>query len=777
MGNPESAPVESQKSFGGRFLLRGSPTPTMVRPLRFHARVSRRQFYNHVSALFALFFLTEWSLWSHYMDVVWTDKQRQEAPPAHAVFYHIFFPSSDNVQHAIDIVNEQLGQVARLSPDSAVFATAIGPPRHVPAVDGLCRQHQLDCQTTSHETGFEEVTLSRLQDFCQQYPASTVTYLHSKGTYHEMTVNEYWRPILTAAALSRDCQDGIRDNSCNVCGLQFFTQWNTFFPGNMWTARCDYVQKLLPVDDMAAHYEQVFREVLLMRLRGQLSTDFLKFDRPDFFGLDRYAGEQWIGSHPQLRPCDCDATGDLDRYINQPSSLDDLSWAVGPRHEGFASGKWDINPRVMQKAKNDRSLRDRQFYLLPGHLLRWLHFYQEVPPADSWVWQWFPDGPTWQEHVRQHGSQVVDVVTRSHRTKHVPVSFHTLERLSKTWNNSSHAVFYDVLIVDGVDDDGFQDSMHLVRKQLDELRNTTLPNDRQLFIVTMGDERLKQTNLCSDTTNCVRDQHLDRRYEGESLRRLHAFCADNPSSRVTYLQNLTPWELLDEDEARIRSLLLLATKGALSQPCQRALDTRQVNVCGLRFQTTPALAMTGNMWSAECSYVSQLLTPVDFETKQRGVILDALVKMVKGELSMGLIKDREDYLGLDGHSMSLWIASNPALQPGSLLDDDVDELMEKGADLTVKEARIPREMTAIYDIDNTKLNKLLADKKTRIPEYQFLAGHLTNWETLYGHSPDELSWIWLVFPDGQRWRAAVREFGALMAVQRLLTVAAETKGT
>ena len=30
------------------------------------------------------------------------------------------------------------------------------------------------------------------------------------------------------------------------------------------------------------------------------------------------------------------------------------------------------------------------YYLLPGNIFRWKWLYKELPPADSWVWSWYP---------------------------------------------------------------------------------------------------------------------------------------------------------------------------------------------------------------------------------------------------------------------------------------------------------------------------------------------------------------------------------------------------
>lgn len=49
--------------------------------------------------------------------------------------------------------------------------------------------------------------------------------------------------------------------------------------------------------------------------------------------------------------------------------------------------------------------------------------------------------------------------------------------------------------------------------------------------------------------------------------------------------------------------------------------------------------------------------------------------------------------------------------------------------------------------------------KLRLKEYFLLAGNILKWYEFYNEVPGEFSWVWSWFPDGRKWRNAVRLHG------------------
>jgi hypothetical protein len=187
-----------------------------------------------------------------------------------AIFYNVFI-APENEENGLRIVREQLDQIASsyitLLKDQqvAVYFNTIGSPiLNSALLNQHCETRNMTCQLLYHyQSAFEEVTLQSLYDFCQDQDNESlrVAYLHSKGSFHTYKANEAWRRDLTAAAMNEYCWNPPND-SCNVCGLQFWPVWSTFFPGNMWTAKCSYVRKLLPPNGFETRMDSVFKKAV-----------------------------------------------------------------------------------------------------------------------------------------------------------------------------------------------------------------------------------------------------------------------------------------------------------------------------------------------------------------------------------------------------------------------------------------------------------------------------------------------------------------------------------
>lgn len=216
-----------------------------------------------------------------------------------AVFYHVYIPSNegeDGVQNALRIVEEQIGQIGNsyagsaLKEQTVVHYSTIGSQAvNSSQFDAICEMNNLDCQHMQHlDEGDEEATLQRLHGYCQNHEAERVIYMHSKGTYHNRPDgdNERWRRIMTEAVTSELCVNPL-DDSCNLCGLIFYTQWTMFMPGNFWTADCSYVNRLSRPDTFEKRMTELTQRVMLNRLRKKFATNLFD-DREDHFGIGRY---------------------------------------------------------------------------------------------------------------------------------------------------------------------------------------------------------------------------------------------------------------------------------------------------------------------------------------------------------------------------------------------------------------------------------------------------------------------------------------------------------
>jgi hypothetical protein len=107
-------------------------------------------------------------------------------------------------------------------------------------------------------------------------------------------------------------------------------------------------------------------------------------NKMSFMGTGRYANEQWVTMHPDLRPCVMTKNGT------------DLVWQqapVKPVYEAIAKKTYPNLPK-------EESARRREFALLPGKLFYWNILYDGArPPYDSWYWEYFPDGAYFRDEV------------------------------------------------------------------------------------------------------------------------------------------------------------------------------------------------------------------------------------------------------------------------------------------------------------------------------------------------------------------------------------------
>jgi hypothetical protein len=360
-----------------------------------------------------------------------------DTPGVSVIFYNAYF-APDNEENGLRIVKEQLDQIAaKERPEPAldlftvkersvhVYFNTIGSPVLSPTfLHRLCSPRNITCTLLNHyKEAHEEVTLQKLYDFCHAAKDSTrVTYIHNKGSLNSHGgTNELWRRHLTAAAISNECWDPPED-ACNVCGLQFWPVWTTFFPGNMWTAKCDYVSKLLPPIGFEAKMKSMYHKAMTLQQTGALTNGMfptkrnaLNDDSRGFFGVERFALEHWVGSHPSIRPCDVagDFAGNLTAW-NQPSggaNESDFVWNMAPHAPVRpVSYWWPLSESKIDQVMAHKGRRFREYFLLPGQLYKWIYLYNETPPIDSWALSWYPDRVEWRQRVEELGINVLDSI-------------------------------------------------------------------------------------------------------------------------------------------------------------------------------------------------------------------------------------------------------------------------------------------------------------------------------------------------------------------------------
>ncbi|KAL7578827.1 hypothetical protein ACA910_016047 [Epithemia clementina (nom. ined.)] len=267
-----------------------------------------------------------------------------------------------------------------------------------------------------------------------------------------------WRQLLTAAATSRHCLETTPSTTtttttttttsptpnlttCDTCSLLFQPLPSCHYPGNMWVASCAHVRQLLP--PMGFDVDMDRRVVQTMkRIRndaGTLQTQFFP-QMPHMMGRKRFASEHWLGSHPSLlHPCHVTSTANLSEWLHTFSSGQDDAVSLFQSNNNRKDKKNKMKELEQQHFQNENALphmvpaypapgfdishkhwdfyrygsrgttvlqnetlRRRDYFLLPGQILKWYLLYGSVPPMTSWVYQWFPDGLYWQQKIMPH---------------------------------------------------------------------------------------------------------------------------------------------------------------------------------------------------------------------------------------------------------------------------------------------------------------------------------------------------------------------------------------
>jgi len=324
-----------------------------------------------------------------------------------------------------------------------IFYTTVGSwiPLPPSLMEQMCSAKRgIQCHHVAHyDNGFEEVTLERLYDFCQEHVDFQVIYIHSKGSYHNQGgENDPWRRAMMHAVLHHDCLEPpvTADQSiaaqCHVCGLLFAPVWTFFFPGNMWTAQCSHVRRLLRPnvfrEKMTSLRDKLVRDYLST---GRLQAHLFPTDTNGYLGIHRFASEHWIAGHPDVRPCDLSNTSSLEywrmpnnsrqqrpspshAFILEENDPPMFQWSMAPRVSIHDNQYYRLDHAVLENILTSSSSSMREYYLLAGYLFKWFELYGQAPPLHSWIWKWFPDGDEWKAAVAQHGNRSLDVMLQQH---------------------------------------------------------------------------------------------------------------------------------------------------------------------------------------------------------------------------------------------------------------------------------------------------------------------------------------------------------------------------
>ena len=271
-----------------------------------------------------------------------------------------------------DQMKMRLDSSASLVP---VHFTAISKDETV--IDEIYKYCGENCHLLRHvPEGDENLTLQSLYEYCQNHADAKVTYIHNKGSLHATPKNRKLRNLLTKAVFSDECQS-LDSDTCNVCGARFSPFPHIHMAGNMWSAECSYVNRLIPPNFFHDSMEELV-DFVINKPGDVPKPTFQQIEDEYFVGLKRYASEHWVGSHPSVQPCDvfpgeylCGYHDLPDTNIWDPDLQSAPRYDVGIFEKRAAEGNW---------------------FCGQARLLEFQFLYNARPPPDSFIWKFY-DAP------------------------------------------------------------------------------------------------------------------------------------------------------------------------------------------------------------------------------------------------------------------------------------------------------------------------------------------------------------------------------------------------
>jgi hypothetical protein len=271
------------------------------------------------------------------------------------IFYNLFVGAESDASRVDQLVSQQM---ATMNPKIhfPVFVNSIGYRINIPNTTMLGH----------YENGTEMITLRSLWTHCKENPLDRVVYLHSKGSYTDTFENGLLRRFLTTGALSRHCAN--LPETCNVCSSRFSPLPHPHTSGNMWLARCEYVRYLMDPFEFSDRMDEFNTEG---------SNNGRGNDQAACDGRLRYSAENWIASHPSVKPCDLYPNPKFKwGYLGLPRTRTfDVALAPAPRFRAMEYVMWP------ECAGRGLDLQQR--------LLEYQGLYHQRPDDSWWGWRFF----------------------------------------------------------------------------------------------------------------------------------------------------------------------------------------------------------------------------------------------------------------------------------------------------------------------------------------------------------------------------------------------------
>jgi hypothetical protein len=189
---------------------------------------------------------------------------------------------------------------------------------------------------------------------------------------------------------------------------------------------------------------------------------------------------------------------------------------------------------------------------------------------------------------------------------------------------------------------------------------------------------------------------------------------------------------------------------------------------------------SGNMFAAQCSYVSKVLAPMKFQQRTADIAQYIHTMKNHGTYQNDMYPWVDSMVGYGRYASEHWLCSHPDLVPCDVSETvSLQYWKEESIHHTYSDDEFvwslaPR--TNISDIWEFysyswkhSFNQTITQANVqRLRQYFLLRGVIYRWLTLYGTIASNTSWVWDWFPDGHLWRDAVQLYGN-HTLERMIT--------
>ncbi len=229
--------------------------------------------------------------------------------------------------------------------------------------------------------------------------------------------------------------------------------------------------------------------------------------------------------------------------------------------------------------------------------------------------------------------------------------------------NSPHtALFFNIYIPSG---EKQSRALEITRSQMDYINASTLNITRVLCNVITETE--SSVPGCDDMANCFVLKRVESGAETLTLLDVYNYCLNYVSATVIYIHNKGSYHDMPEN-THLREMHMKAQ--VRTSMCLKSVASGICDVCSARFSPLPHFHTGGNMWTAHCSYVKNLISPIDFEGRMNDT-MDSLKK--NQTLFDEMFADKffvNFFIGLERFSSEHWIHSHPNVVPCDVLPNN-----------------------------------------------------------------------------------------------------------